>query len=321
MPHPRLVRADALLLALLFCFAALPGAAETPASWGRVGFFRQFSTDLDDDGDFDSWTAYARGHFVARLDERVHVRLVGSYHGSSYEWDDPPTVAGSEFKPWNTIHVARLNPLLGYEVDDRLNVFAGPLLEASLENGADLSNGLKPGGTLGAEWQVSDDLKVGLGILGVKEIEDDFYIQPLLILDWTPRSDLTVHASSWTTRGGRLEIAYRPTSQLEIATSLTWRRERFRLKERVLTTTPPPPTFRTGSQGVGEDRAIVPALRVSYLADCAFIRETVGALKLDLEAGVALAGDLYIESKTGAKIQSTGYDPAPTLGLTVSIPL
>ena len=65
----------------------------------------------------------------------------------------------------------------------------------------------------------------------------------------------------------------------------------------------------------------MPALRVSYLPDCAFVRETVGALRLDLEAGVALAGDLILETDTGSTIQTISYDPAPTLGFTVSIPL
>ena len=303
---------------------ALPAPAETPSSWGQVGFFHQFSTDVDDDGDFDLWTGYARGQFVARLDDGVHVRMIGSYHGSSYEFDDPPSIVGSptDFKPWNTIHVARLSPVFGYELDERINLFAGPIVEASLENGADLSDSIKPGGVLGAEMQVNSDLKVGLGVVGVKEIEDDFYIQPLLILDWTPIENLTVHASSWTTRGGRLEVAYSLLDgQLEIAPSVTYRRERFRLKEQTLTTTPPPPTFRIGSKGVGEDRAVVPALRVSYLPDFAFVRDTVGALRLDVEAGVALAGDLILETNTGSKVQTTGYDPAPTLGFTVSIPL
>ena len=320
------------LLALLFTLllgmvVALPAAAETPSSWGQAGFFHQFSTDVDDDGDFDLWTGYAKGQFVARLDDRVHVRMLGSYYGSSYEWDDPPAIIGSatDFKPWNTIHVARLNPLFGFELDDRINLFAGPLLEASLENGADLSNSLKPGGLLGAEMQVNESLKVGLGVLGVKEIEDDFYIQPLLILDWqTPIENLSVHASSWTTRGGRFEIIYGLLDgQLEIAPSVTYRRERFRLKEQDLSIAPPPPVPvpRIGSKGVGEDRAVLPALRVSWLPDHAFVRDTVGALRIDLEAGVALAGDLIFETDTGSKIQTTSYDPAPTLGFSVSIPL
>jgi hypothetical protein len=174
---------------------------------------------------------------------------------------------------------------------------------------------------LGAQMQVNPDLRVGLGILGVAEIEDDFYIQPVLILDWTPLDRLTIHASSMTTRGGKLEIAYAITDEIEVATSISYRRERFRLKERTLTTTPPPPTFRVGSKGVGEDRAVIPALRVSYVPRYAFIADTIGAVRFDIEAGVALAGDLRIESRTGGSIQTMGYDPAPTLSFTISVPL
>ena len=132
---------------------ATPAFAEPPESWGRAGFVHQFATDVDDDGEFDLWTGFARGQFVARIDEDVHVRMLGSYYGSSYEWDDPPAVIGSatDFKPWNTIHVARLSPVFGYELDDDITVFAGPVIEASLENGGDLADSVKPGGLLGAE--------------------------------------------------------------------------------------------------------------------------------------------------------------------------
>lgn len=311
-------------VAVVLVYAALlpaPAKADVPGSWGQIGFLNQFESDLDDDGNFDVIGGFGRGQFVARLSDDVHVRLLGGYHGVSYEFDDPPTISGSEFKPWNTIHVARLNPLLGYELTEKINLFAGPLIEASLENGADFSNSLKPGGLIGAEMRVNETLKVGLGIVGVAEIEDDVYIQPVLILEWTPIDRLRIHASSMTTRGGKLEIAYAITDEFEIASSISYRRERFRLKERTLTTTPPPPTFRVGSKGVGEDRAVLPALRVSWTPKAPFIADTLGALRVDLEAGVALAGDLRIESRNGGSIQTMGYDPAPTLSLLISLPL
>lgn len=322
LPLPCAKRLAVTIGAVLFATLASESTrAEAPPSWGQAGFLNQFESDLDDDGSFDMIGGFVRGQFVVRLTDDVHVRMLGSYHGVAYEFDDPPTIAGSEFKPWNTIHVARLNPLVGFELTDRIDLFAGPLVEASLENGADFSNGLKPGGLIGAEFRIDDDLVLGLGIVGVAEIEDDFYLQPVLILDWTPIDRLTIHASSMTTRGGKLEIAWAVTDELEIAGSVSYRRERFRLKERTLTTDPPPPTFRVGSKGVGEDRAVIPAFRVSYAPRAAFIADTLGAVRIDLEAGVALAGDLRIEDRTGGDIQTMGYDPAPTLSLTISIPL
>jgi hypothetical protein len=296
-------------------------AGATSDSWVELSFLNQFDADFDDDdGTFDVRGGSGRAQFMIRLDDRVRVRTRTSYYGVSYEYDDPPTIAGSEFKPFNTIHVARLNPMLDVEVAEGWLVFGGPLMEASLENSADLANGLRFGGLLGAEYTVSPELSVGAGLIGMSEIEDDFYLQPLLLLDWRPIDRLSVHAESWTTRGGRVEVAYRVLDQLELGTSLSYRRERFRLKQRVVAPGPPP-VPRTGNRGVAEDRAVIPAVRISYLPDADFIRDTLGDLRLDLEAGVALAGDVRIEDRNGSKIQTMSYDPAPILELKIMIPL
>jgi hypothetical protein len=288
----------------------------------QVGYFHQFETDLDDDGKFDHWGAYGLAHFAVRLTETVRIRTIGTFHGSEYGFDDAPTIAGSAFKPWNTIYNARLNPMVDVEIDDRWRVFGGPILEASLENGADLGQSLKPGALIGAAHIVRPgELKIGFGILGVAEIENGYYIQPLLLLDWKPTDQLAVHAESWTTRGGTIELAYRPIEPLEIAGSLTYRRERFRLKERTLSTTPPPPVFRTGSKGAGEDRAVVPALRISYLPGFDWVREVFGHPRLDFEVGVALAGELTLEDDDGDEIQTMNYDPAPSVGIRLVLPL
>lgn len=322
--YSRSQTAHLLILALAFAYAGIlpyPAHADTPKSWGQVGFLNQFETALDGGGNFELDGGFVHGQFVVRLVDDVHVRMLGSYHGADYDFNPPPTIAGSSFKPWNVVHIVRLNPLLGYELNDKINLFAGPLVEASFENGADLSASLKPGGLIGAEMQINADLKVGLGLVGVAEIEGDFYLQPVLLLDWTPMDGLTIHASSWTTRGGRFEIAYAFTDEFEIATSVTYQRERFRLQEHTLTIEPPPPTFRIGSKGIGVDRAVIPALRISYSPKSQFIEQMIGALRIDLDVGVALAGSLRMESSTGGSIQTIGYDPAPTIGVNVSVPL
>ena len=313
-----------LVLACLPVYAAV--ASEEPDepasdSWVELGFLNQFDADLgDDDGSFEVRGGSARGQFLIRLDDDVRVRVRAGYHGVEYEFDDSPTIAGSEFKPFNTIHVGRLNPMIDVRVAEDWLVFAGPLLEASLENSANLANSLKWGGLIGAEYRVSNELTLGAGLVGVSEIEDDFYLQPLLLLDWQPTPKLNVHAESWTTRGGRLEVAYRVLDQIEIATSLSYRRERFRLKQRI-TSPGPPPVARTGNRGVAEDRSVIPALRVSYLPDVDFVRETLGNVRIDLEAGVAVGGDIRIEDRNGSLIQTMSYDPAPILELRMMIPL
>jgi len=286
----------------------------------EIGFVQQFKTDLDNSGEFETTGGFGRAQFVMRLSDTVRIRAVSSYYGLDYGFDDAPTIAGSAFKPWNTVHVARLNPLVEVQINDRWRVFGGPLFEASFENGADLRDGFKPGGLLGAKVEVSPALTVGFGILGVAELEDHAYIQPLLLLDWKAGDRVTVHAESWTTRGARIEVVYQVNDQFEVTTSLRYRRERFRLKERIVDIGPPE-IPRTGSEGIGEDRAVIPALRLSYLPDAQFIRDTLGRPRLDLEVGVALAGDLRMESDTGGQIQTMSYDPAPVLKLAITVPL
>ncbi len=301
--------------------AVLPAAAETPRSWGEVGFINQFNADFEDDGKLDVRGGYARGEIVVRATDDIHVRTLVGYHGVAYEYSSRPTIDGTRFKPWNTIHVLRINPMVGYSLREDINLFAGPLVEGAIENGADGGDGVKPGGHIGAEWQVDDTLKVGLGILGVAEIEEGFWLQPVLILDWQPRDAWRVTASSRTTRGGKFEVSHQINDQFEIGAGVSFRRERYRLKERTLSTTPPPPVFRTGSEGIGEDRAWVPAGRVSYLPKSAWLNENIGPVRIDLEAGAAVEGYLKLESEKGKKIEKLDYDAAPNLKLSIHIPL
>lgn len=287
----------------------------------EVGFIHQFKTDLDDDGDFEATGGFGRLQLGIPMSDTVRIRTIGTYHGVDYRFGDPPTIRGSKIKPWNTVHVGRLNPLIEFRVNEQWKVFGGPIFEASIENGADIGKGFKPGGLLGAEVTLSSTLAIGFGVLGVAEIESNPYFQPLLLLDWKPLDRLTVHVESWTTRGGEVEIAYRLIDQIEVAYSVRYRRERFSLKEHVVNAGPPA-VFRLGSRNeIGEDRAIISALQISYLPQSTVVNDLVGQIRVDLEIGVAYAGRLRIESNNGDLIQSTSYDPAPSLTLMVTVPL
>jgi hypothetical protein len=173
---------------------------------------------------------------------------------------------------------------------------------------------------------VNDDLRIGLGILGVDDLESKAYIQPVLLLDWTATDRLSVHMESWTTRGGELELDWRVADGFEVAAAVGYRREQFRLNSRDDGGDPdavPPvlPVPYAASNGIAEDRSWNTALRLSYLPSCTFVKDWFGDLRIDFDVAVALGGDFQVRNADDTILTEQSYDAAPSLGLTFRVPL
>ena len=141
-------------------------------------------------------------------------------------------------------------------------------------------------------------------------------------LDWTLADSLALHMASWTTRGGEIELDWRIHEQFELAASVGYRREQYRLNERTDGAIPPAlPTPTAISEGLAEDRAYTTALRASWMPRCRFVQNVFGDLRIDLDVAVALAGRLEVRDENDALLTEQSYDAAPSLGLTFRVPL
>jgi len=294
-----------------------------PASYYQVGFSHQFETDVADGGNFHMWSGFLDGVYDVDFTDRWAVVTRFDYRADVYEFDDAPLVGGFALLQWGAIHTPRVEMLGAYRFGDAWRVYAGPVLEFSLEGGANTRDSFRPGGLAAAEWTINEDLRVGLGVLAVADLDSSAYVSPILLADWNITDSLALHMESWTTRGGDLELGWRPWDQLEIAASIGFHREYYRLSERddgAIIPAPGPQPIHI-SDGLVRDSAYTAGGRVSYLPDFRFVKDVFGDLRLDLDVAAALGGSLTIEDEDGNRLSKQDYDATPSLGLTIHVPL
>jgi len=305
--------------------SADPGGGSSHATQLHGSFGALFETDLSDDADGASFDVL-RGSFGAVVDlalgDSLHSVTRVDYQGARYEFEGIADLGGEPFAPWDSTHVVRIAPLAEVEVAADWHLFFGPVFELAFENGAQIDDAVRAGGLLAARHRVGPELDLGLGIVGTSELGDDFYLSPVILLDWTPRGDVGLHLESWTTRGGSADLAWRALDGLELAVRVEHRRERFRLDERNRVEFPDPEVVFPTSQGVGEERAVEVSGRISYLPTWQPLAGWVGDVRVDLVAGAAVAGNITVENESGDELFDSDYDPAPFVhgGLTLLLP-
>lgn len=296
-----------LRILVVSLFFASVSVAMADSDWhGKltIGGDYQGSTDIDDpDGEFDFWHTNVSAHAQRRLgdDSRWAVALQGEYRAFGYRFRDlPPTSVNN---PWGTAHVVRLSPRLMYTIDDTWSLFGGPIAEFSGESGAQFSNSIRGGALFGAQWRGSENLTIGLGVLGITEIEDDFLIQPVLIVDWKISDSWRLTTQSWTSRGGRLEIIHSFGDGFEASVAGGRERERFRL-DRSKTA--------TGGKGVGEESSLPITLTVS--------KTMRDGMRIDVYGGIVVNGELRVEDERGNGRGVSDFDRSFFGGAALTMP-
>ncbi len=289
------------------------------ASHYQVGFTHQFETDVADGGSFHMWSGFLDATYDVHFTDRWAAVTIFDYRADVYEFDDAPLVGGFALLQWGVIHTPRLEMLGAYEIGD-WRIYLGPVLEFSFEGGANIREAFRPGGAVAAEWTINEDLRVGLGVVAVAELDEGAYVSPILLLDWNLTDALALHMESWTTRGGELELGWRAIDQLELAASVGFRREYYRLNERDDGAPAPGPNPIPINEGLVRDRAYTTAVRVSWLPQLGFVKDVFGDLRVDLDAAVALGGSFTIEDELGNRLSKQDYDAAPSIGLKFHVP-
>ncbi len=296
--------AFAFLLAgalLLFVTTSLAVAETEWTGSLTIGADYQGWTDIDDpQGEFDFWHANVAGNAQRRLseDSKWSIALQGGYRAFGYRFDGLPL----GIDPWDETHVVRLSPRMVYAIDQEWSLFGGPVGEFSGESGARFSKAIRGGALFGAQWRPRPGLMIGLGVLGMTAIEDDFLIQPIVLVDWQINDQWRFSTQSWTSRGGRLEIIYAFADSWEASIAGGRERERFRLDR----------SSAESSEGVGEESSLPITLQIS--------KTLRSALKIDLYGGIAVNGELRVETETGDKIAVSDFDRSFFGGAAITVP-
>jgi outer membrane receptor protein involved in Fe transport len=258
----------------------------------------QFETDLDGGGSFSVDRAYIEAGLAYAFSPRDSVGLAFAYGYDGYDFDaDGNGLAALD--PWGDVDGFRLSAPLRAGIGERIDLFAAPSVRWRAESGADLGDAATAGGTLGATWRFSDDLRLGAGLGAFAEIEDDATIFPILLIDWRVTDSLSIETGQGlgATRGPGLAVNWTGLDDWRFTLGARWETWRFRLDD-----AGPAP------DGVGEEEAIPVFAAAAY--------EIIPPVRVSVVGGVDVGGSLTLEDEDGREIAEEDFDPAPFLGAT-----
>lgn len=274
-------------------------------------FRNDFETDLDGGDEFEAWQLGVAGDFGGPINESILVGMRAGYHYAKYDFrlDNgtgiPPTYGGRELPkdPWGSINTVDLAPTATVLVGSRVSLVGAVPIRWAGESGA-RDNGWIAGINGLVRWQVTDRLAVGAGIGVTSQLEDDAETFPIVSLDWQLTEALRLRTEGSWAQGGQAVLLWGPAEAIALSVSAGYERVRFRLDDN---------GFQADRDGIGEITAI--PIEVGFR-----FRLFEGAW-FDFRAGLGVAGRLRVEDERGNKLYDQDYDPAPRVGIALTIPL
>ncbi len=288
-----------LILGLGLSVPLSAGAAEN--AWKSqvfAGFQFQGETDLNSPlvMDFEFWMVELGGSSSRKLNDSWSLTLKGDYRAIGYEFSGPGD-------PWEDVHVLRLSPILTYNFNETWSLMSGLTGEFSGEGGADFGDALRGGGLLGIGYRSSDRFSIVLGAVVQSEIEDDAWVQPLVLLNWAITDALRLSMEGTNSRGGEVRLGYSFNDNWKLGVGAGFRRERFRLND-------DGPGIR--ADGVGEEEATVVTARLTYTFD--------GGTAIELYGGTTTDGEFELDDESGNNLVKTDYDDSGFGGILIKFP-
>jgi hypothetical protein len=276
----------------------------------ETDFRNEFKAETDGGDQFESWRVGIGGDFGGPINQSMLVGVSAAYRFASYEFhldngpSAPAVYAGNELPrdPWGDISMIDIAPNATILVGDQFSVIAAVPIRWSAETGA-RRNAFAAGISAIGRWQITDDLRIGAGIGVTSQLEDDAETFPIVSLDWQISDAFALRTEGSWIQGGNATLLWGPNQTVRLSLSAGYERVRFRLDD-------------NGSQidrnGIGEIRAVPVELGLRFhFYEGAFF---------DFRFGLNVAGRLRVENDNGRKLYDQDHDPAPRIGIGLTIP-
>ncbi len=308
------------LAALLASFIAAPAFSQAvdipavmdsdlkaPPTVATLQYGHQFGTGVGgDDTKLERDTAFVGlGHRTA-LGADTTLFLLGNYTLHAYDFGGGRDTENRY--QWDQVHRGVLAGIVGHDVNDRWRILGGALVRTWGETGADFGDTITGGLLAGFDYHTSDDFSIGLLIGALSKLEGGVGLIPVPTLKWK-------FAESWRLNVGMVQLvdpgvgaqlAYQITPELSLGGGFTYQSRQFRLSgARRATATDPALNNRTDDGGVGQETEIPIFATLRW--------KPTPKVELDLNGGVAVAGNLRVEGKHGGRLADDDYDPAGIL--------
>jgi len=276
----------------------------------RSSFDHEFETDIDGGDEFDAWRLAIDGDLAGPINQSILVGVRVGYQYARYDFnlDEPPGSpptgnTGFDGDPWNSINTFDAAPMMTVLIGESWSVVAAAPIRYSGENGARQS--ATTGGAMAlVRWQVTDTFRAGLGIGVTSQIEENAETFPVISLDWAITPSWTFMTEGNLAQGGDMTLLWGPNRSVRLSISGGYERNRFRLDDN---------GNGPDKNGVGEIRSVPVEVGVRF--------EFLESAHLDFRVGVGFGGRFRVEDSDGDKLKDKNHDPAPRVGIGITIPL
>ena len=266
------------------------------------GYAHFFATDFDSGG---GDVAVDRGFGGLTLtgapNETYQWSMDFSWEGSWYDFGGTGSLAtAAGGTPWSAVQSVMLMPGATFVLDPRWRLTTRALLGFAGENSADAFDSFTYGGIVAASYAFSETFVLGGGVLAMSRLEDDPLIVPQLIIDWRPCKEfrLSNFAGPEAFPGGAgLEGIWMVADGFELAVGGRYTYRRFRLDD----------SAANAVDGVGTDEGLPAWIRATFRGKCGG--------RLDLVAGMQLAGSMELDDSSGNRLSEVDVESAPFVGL------
>lgn len=276
----------------------------------ETDFQTEFKTKTDGGDRFESWRLGIAGDFGGPINESILIGIRAGYRYTSYDFHldnapGVPSVYGSNElprDPWGSVNTIDIAPSTTILVGSRFSVVAAVPIRWSGETGA-RRNGFAAGISAIVRWQVTDELRIGAGVGVTSQLEDDAETFPIVSLDWQISDSIELLTEGSWIQGGNAMLIWGPNQAIRVTFSAGYERNRFRLDDN---------GFQEDRNGIGEVTAVPLEVGLRFrLYEGAFF---------DFRFGLAVAGRFRVENDNGRKLYDEDYDPAPRIGLALTLP-
>jgi len=280
---------------------------KAPPTAINLQYGHQFEVDVDNSGtDMARDNAYFSVAHRTKLSDKASMFALGSYTLHRYNFSSNSGLMN--YYQWDDVHRMVLGALVGYDLNDRWRLIGGGLVKSWGEGGGDYGDSITGGLIGGFDYHPNEDFSVGLIIGAFSALEDSLALLPVPTMKWNFAEDWRLHVGlvSVSDPGVGAEVTWQVGKTVSIGTGFAFQSRRYRLNNKTRRRSMSRPN-RTDKDGIGQETELPVFVMIQW--------KPTPKSSLDLLGGVALAGNVRVESSTGGRISDNDYDPAPFVGL------
>ena len=261
---------------------------------------KQFDSSIDNGGkvELSRYGAELRLNYHVTDEDDLQFR----FQYQRDDWNFSGTTGLGNDDPWDLVTTTDLALQWTHQLQEKTQIFGGPIIKWSSDSGAAQSNSDVFGGMIGFVHVYSDTLTFGGGIGVIEALDDDDRLFPILVLDWKLSDEVTLTSDLATRYGSRLgvELVWKPREDWSLGAGISYDYSRFRLDD-----------SGYAPEGVGEATSLPLQVRATY--------HPTPNVSITLLGGVVLGGELSVYDATGVNIESENYDSAGEIGILARI--